>query len=99
MFELTLAAEPFLNSDQAAAILRIHPKTLQRLARHGHVIGYRVGKLWRFHVRPRRPQRWLRVHTRRRHCPAVRFKYHSCPQLTRRNPCLFGHGFNMAVCG
>jgi hypothetical protein len=33
-----------LNSDQAAAILRIHPKTLQRLARHGRVIGYRVGK-------------------------------------------------------
>jgi hypothetical protein len=53
MSELTLAAEPFLNSDQAAAILRIHPKTLQRLAtacRHGQVIGYRVGKLWRFHA-------------------------------------------------
>ena len=43
-------SEPFLNSNQAAAILRIHPKTLQRLARHGHVTGYRVGKLWRFHV-------------------------------------------------
>lgn len=50
MSELTLAAEPFLNSDQAAAMLRIHPKTLPRLARHGQVIGYRVGKLWRFHA-------------------------------------------------
>jgi hypothetical protein len=80
MSELTLAAEPFLNSDQAAAILRIHPKTLQRLARHGQVIGYRVGKLWALScVRSRRPQRWLRFHTRRRDCPAVRFKYHSCP--------------------
>jgi len=49
MSDLKLISEPFLDSDQAAAILRIHPKTLQRLARHGRVIGYRVGKLWRFH--------------------------------------------------
>ena len=49
MSDLKFSTEPFLDSDQAAAILRIHPKTLQRLARHGHVIGYRVGKLWRFH--------------------------------------------------
>ena len=40
--------EPFLNSEQAAALVRVHPKTLQRLARNGRVIGYRVGKLWRF---------------------------------------------------
>jgi excisionase family DNA binding protein len=50
MSDLKLTSEPFLDSDQAAAILRIHPKTLQRLARHGRVIGYRVGKLWRFHA-------------------------------------------------
>ena len=49
MSDLKLISEPFLDSDQAAAILRIHPKTLQRLARHGRVIGNRVGKLWRFH--------------------------------------------------
>ena len=49
MSEFKLISEPFLDSDPAAAILRIHPKTLQRLARHGRVIGYRVGKLWRFH--------------------------------------------------
>ena len=49
MSDLKLISEPFLDSDQAAAILRIHPKTLQRLARHGRVIGYRAGKLWRFH--------------------------------------------------
>ena len=49
MSDLNLISEPFLDSDQAAAILRIHPKTLQRLARHGRVIGYRVGDLWRFH--------------------------------------------------
>ena len=50
MSEFKLISEPFLDSDQAAAILRIHPKTLQRLARHGRVTGYRVGKLWRFHA-------------------------------------------------
>jgi hypothetical protein len=33
MSEFKLVSEPFLDSDQAAAILRIHPKTLQRLAR------------------------------------------------------------------
>ena len=49
MSDFKFSTEPFLDSDQATAILRIHPKTLQRLARHGRVIGYRVGKLWRFH--------------------------------------------------
>lgn len=38
----------FLNTDQAAAMLGVHPKTLQRLARSGRITVYRVGKLWRF---------------------------------------------------
>jgi excisionase family DNA binding protein len=50
MSDLKFLSEPLLDSDQAAAILRIHPKTLQRLARHGRVVGYRIGKLWRFHA-------------------------------------------------
>jgi excisionase family DNA binding protein len=40
--------EPLLDSEQAAAIVKVHPKTLQRYARSGVVIGLRVGKLWRF---------------------------------------------------
>ena len=40
--------EPLLDSDRAAAIIRVHPKTLQRYARTGIVHGVRVGKLWRF---------------------------------------------------
>jgi excisionase family DNA binding protein len=40
--------EPLLDSEQAAALVRIHPKTLQRYARSGLVSGLRVGKLWRF---------------------------------------------------
>jgi excisionase family DNA binding protein len=43
-----LQFEPLLDSAEAAALLQIHPKTLQKLARAGTVIGIRVGKLWRF---------------------------------------------------
>jgi excisionase family DNA binding protein len=39
---------PFLNTDEAAAMLGVHPKTLQRLARSGRIRAYRIGKLWRF---------------------------------------------------
>jgi len=45
-----LQFEPLLDSDEAAALLKIHPKTLQRLARRGDVCGVHVGKLWRFRV-------------------------------------------------
>ena len=40
--------EPLLNSEEAAAVMKIHPKTLQKLARRGVVRGIHVGKLWRF---------------------------------------------------
>ena len=40
--------EPLLDSDEAAALLRIHPKTLQRMARRGEIPGIQIGKLWRF---------------------------------------------------
>ncbi|HKW19577.1 MAG TPA: helix-turn-helix domain-containing protein [Terriglobales bacterium] len=40
--------EPLLDSDEAAALLKIHPKTLQRMARNGEVPGIQIGKLWRF---------------------------------------------------
>ena len=40
--------EPLLDSDQAAAIMHIHPKTLQKLARRGEIRGVQIGKIWRF---------------------------------------------------
>ena len=43
-----ISSEAFMNTDEAAAMLGVHPKTLQRLARSGRVTAYRVGKLWRF---------------------------------------------------
>ena len=40
--------EPLLDSEEAAALLKIHPKTLQKLARSGEVAAIQIGKLWRF---------------------------------------------------
>ena len=40
--------EPLLNTEQAASLLGIHPKTLQKLARKGKVPAIRIGDLWRF---------------------------------------------------
>ena len=40
--------ERLLHTEEAAAIIQIHPKTLQRFAREGAVRGIHIGKLWRF---------------------------------------------------
>jgi excisionase family DNA binding protein len=40
--------EPLLDTDEAAAIMRIHPKTLQKLARRGVIRAIQIGKVWRF---------------------------------------------------
>ena len=54
MHEATPVSQPishferFLDSREAAALLQIHPKTLQRLARKGEIRAMRIGKLWRF---------------------------------------------------
>jgi excisionase family DNA binding protein len=37
-----------LDSQQAAARLLIHPKTLQRMAREGKVPAFQIGTLWRY---------------------------------------------------
>jgi excisionase family DNA binding protein len=40
--------EPLIDTEEAAAIIGIHPKTLQKMARRGQIRGVHVGKLWRF---------------------------------------------------
>ena len=60
--------ERVLNTEEAAALLQIHPKTLQRMARQGVVPGFRVGDLWRF--RASALDEWLRS--------GVCSKRHSC---------------------
>ena len=51
--------EPLLDSDEAAELLRIHPKTLQRMARNGEIHGIQVGRLGRF--RASDLEIWLRT--------------------------------------
>ena len=43
-----LTFEQLLDSDEAAALLKIHPKTLQKMARNGDITGVQVGRVWRF---------------------------------------------------
>ncbi len=45
-----LEFERLLDSDEAASLLKIHPKTLQRMARQKRIAGIQIGKLWRFRV-------------------------------------------------
>lgn len=40
--------EQLLDSDEAAALLKIHPKTLQKMARNHEISAVQIGKLWRF---------------------------------------------------
>jgi excisionase family DNA binding protein len=49
--------EPLLDTVEAAALLKIHPKTLQKMARTGEITGIQVGRLWRF--RASALNRWL----------------------------------------
>ena len=64
-------AEPFerlLDSGEAAQLLQIHPKTLQKLARAGRIPAYLICGLWRF--RASELDRWLKTE--------VSSKSHSC---------------------
>jgi excisionase family DNA binding protein len=40
--------ELLLDSHKAAAMLDVHPRTLQRMVQRGQIAGVQVGKLWRF---------------------------------------------------
>jgi excisionase family DNA binding protein len=49
--------EPLLDSHAAAALLGVHPRTLQRMVLRGEIAGVHVGKLWRF--RPSAIDQWI----------------------------------------
>lgn len=40
--------QPLLTSKEAAKLLQIHEKTLQKLAREGKIPAIQIGTLWRF---------------------------------------------------
>jgi len=45
---LIFVPEQLLETPEAAAAMKIHPKTLQKMARRREIRGIRVGKHWRF---------------------------------------------------
>lgn len=49
--------EPLLDTEEAARLLRMHPRTLRKKARKGSIPGVQVGKRWRF--RASTLDRWL----------------------------------------
>jgi excisionase family DNA binding protein len=57
--KLGVPFEPLLDTQEAAALLQIHPKTLQKMARAGTVPSHRIGDLWRF--RASELDRWVRA--------------------------------------
>jgi len=40
--------EPLLTSKEAAALLKVHPKVLERWAKVGEIPALKVGKFWRY---------------------------------------------------
>ncbi len=42
--------EPLLDVDEAAQLLRMHPRTVRNRARKGMIPAIQVGKRWRFRV-------------------------------------------------
>jgi excisionase family DNA binding protein len=40
--------EPLITADRAAELLKLHPKTVKRLAQAGTLPGMRIGRVWRF---------------------------------------------------
>lgn len=40
--------EPLLDVEEAAALMRLHPESLKRLARTGRIVAAKIGGVWRF---------------------------------------------------
>ena len=49
--------EPLIDTEEAARLLRMHPRTLRTKARRGSIPAVQVGKRWRF--RASTLDRWL----------------------------------------
>jgi hypothetical protein len=86
MFDSVHVFEPLLDSVQAAALVKVHPKTLQRYACAGLVAGLRVGKLWRFRASDLDGRTQAATHSALDSQTEQRYPVlnHSCPQQKRR---------------
>jgi hypothetical protein len=86
MFDSRHAFQLLLNSEQATALVKVHPKHLQSYARTGFVAGLSVGKLWRFRASGLDGRLQSSEHTAIDSQPEQRYSVlnHSCPQQRRR---------------
>jgi excisionase family DNA binding protein len=48
MEKLPLMGEEILTTREVAELLKLHPKTVNKLAKSGRVPAYRIGRQWRF---------------------------------------------------
>jgi excisionase family DNA binding protein len=91
---LDAAFEPLLDSEEAAAPLKIHPKTLQKMARNGEISAIHIGKLWRFRVSAL--NEWLERNCQLTNVPMLRRIYIESPADLRydgsRQSVPFKHG-------
>jgi len=46
---MAVQAAEFLSTEQAARLLQVHPKTVERLLREGKIPEQKVGRAWRVH--------------------------------------------------
>ena len=86
MFDSRHVLESLLDSERAAALVNVHPKSRPRHARTGFLAGLWVGKLWRF--RTSHFDGWPQdaEHTAIDSQLEQRYSVlnHSCPQQRRR---------------
>jgi hypothetical protein len=86
MFDSRHILEPLLDSERAAALMKVHPKSRPRHARIGLVAGLRGGKFWRFRASdfdgPSQDAEQTAIDSQ----PEQRYSVlnHSCPQQRRR---------------
>jgi excisionase family DNA binding protein len=46
--EITMESDEILTTDEVAALLKIHPKTVYKFLRANELQGHRFGRIWRF---------------------------------------------------
>jgi hypothetical protein len=86
MFDSRQVLEPLLDSEHAAALVKVHPKSRTRHARIGLVAALRGGKFWQFRAADFDGRSQGGEHTAIDYQLEQRYSVlnHSCPQQRRR---------------
>ena len=86
MFDSRHILEPLLDSEQAAALVKVYPKAPPRYARTGLVAGLRGGKFWHFRASDFDGRLQSAEYTAIDYQLEQRYSVlnHSCPQPDRR---------------